>query len=230
MIDTGTATKAADRAVTLYSAIATEFGLKFQDSTLVATNHQQLTDGIRWTYASLDNLSGTRTETWAMNPERTEEEVLNLLTRATATHPVTPYDDVKAQHRPGTTKLLGRGKFRSAIACEAARVGKVTGLGFSQALGSALAASTGDMGLLLWLEAIPGEVTVKDIDWTLPSAWVDAAGVFFEGDDPNWQLRDFCLSLTANWADIDDLSLLTLVESVRAHSRKAQKSHSFGTP
>lgn len=132
LLATNAPTKAADRAVTLSSAIATQFGLKFNDSTLVATNHRKLTEGIRWTYATLDKFTGTRTETWAMKSERTEAEVLGLLSQAAATHPITPYDDVKAQFRPGVNKLLGRGKFRSAVACEAALVGYATDIGFAQ--------------------------------------------------------------------------------------------------
>lgn len=209
--------------MTLYSAIATEFGLKFQDSTLVATNHKEITSGIRWTYARLDELSGTRTETWAMKLERTELEVLDLLTRASAAHPETPYDNVKAKHRPGTTKLLGRGKLRSAIACEAGRVGHTTGVGFAQALGTALTDATGDMELLFKLEQIAGEVDVKSVDWKLPAAWVEAAGVFFEGDDQSWQLRKFCFSLSTEWATMDDTKLLSLVESVKAGSRRSRK-------
>lgn len=202
--------------MTLSRAIRISLGLGAGDSVLVATNHHDLREAIKFVDSELDKVLGHRADLWSMNVERTEPEVLSLLEKVIDLYPSTAYDTLYAEMRVGMNKVLGRGKYRSAIACEAARVAYLTGKDFSQVLAPLVEAQKRDEDMLSCLEKIDGKISINDVDWALPKSWTDAAGVYFQGDVSSWQIHSFCTSIAPDWSQIDDKALYRLTESKRS--------------
>lgn len=204
------------RFVTLGAAIKMQLGMDRDISVLAYVNHQELRDAIGEVYATFDELlsehlvAGTTSEKWSLLADRTESEVVDLLVRADDADPAPAAAKVVAISRPGIQHLLGKGKYRSAIASEVCRLMALTDETFGAVLAVALQPGQRDDELLAELErrrrevAEVDDVSVKGLD--LGKLFTKAAGVYF---DPTRGVSvvEFCAFVTDDWSAIDDHDL-----------------------
>lgn len=202
-------------AISFYSAVCKRFGIEANDSILSARNHSEVREGVRWFYARLSDLLGERSDTWAMRPMRTEDEVLEVLARAAKQFPSTDYDNVKAVLRIGINKVSGRGKPRGSIAVEAVRVAHLQGQSFAQTISEALSPGSSDLEALSRLEAVMGDCDPKTVDWKPAAQWSLAYSAFTGSDPPDVSLAAYCAWISDDWS-MSDGDLLQRLERVRA--------------
>jgi hypothetical protein len=199
-----------------------ELGLGYDDSVLVATNHEELRQAIRWASDVLTSLLGTSFQPWSAAPTRTEADVLELLSRAAAVHPTTPVDDVSAQLRLGVNKVKGRGKPRGAIGAEAARVAHVQQLTLGQVLAPLAVGSPTDRQMLAELESIDGGPDEGEVYWKAASLWSVAAGEYLSRDLTTYSVAGFCNSLGDRWKELSGAPLEEFLKArIRPRTRSA---------
>jgi hypothetical protein len=203
----------ADREVTLYAAIKMELGMGRDMSVLSYENHSDLSAAIRLVYATLDQVVSYRlgmeanSQAWSLSPERTEDEVIAVLSVADTLNPQ-PFDpSLLPLRRPTSSRFLGAGKYRGAIANEACRLVALTGEPFGAVISNALAHSNNDPTLLAALEARrsalaePGDQRIAATE--VGAAFTRAAGKWF---DParGVTVTDFCAYVSDDWKAISD--------------------------
>ena len=203
---------------TLYGAICETVGLRPTDSAMSASNHQAIRGAIRAIYEALDEVIGERSQPWAMRPERTEQEVLDALSRAASRNPNTDYDDVQAQIRVGVSKVGGRGKLRGALASEVARVAHVQQRPFAQVLADHLIDGRSEIDALVALEAVGGLAEQRDINWTTAQAWSRGYGRY-TSESSDLSLLGYCRWLSTDWGDLGDEALIEAVVRVEGPAR-----------
>jgi hypothetical protein len=206
-----TRTKKEDRTTTLYSAVMEHLGFDLVDSVLSARNHGEIRRAVRWFYSVLDEVTGERSEPWAMRPERTEAEVLKVLGEASKRYPFTEFDLLTADLRIGLTKVAGRGKMRGALACE---VAYLRGVDFAQVIGRLADDDLSDCEVLDELEAVPGEMEAKAADWKIAAGWALAYNTFTSKDSSDTTLGAFCRWLSDEWGEMTDERLTERLQEV----------------
>lgn len=215
--------KAAERRYTLYSAVAQHFGIGHSDSVLSARNHNEIARAIAWVYSVLDEVVGARSQPWAMQPERTEEDVVAALDRAGQKYPTTPFDAVTADIRAGNARLPGRGKPRSAVACEAVRVSYGRGVSFAAVIAEVATLNLGDMAMVEHLEQQPGDLPERGVDWATATAWASGYGLFLAGEPDDHRLCAYCTWLFDDWTGVDDSVLLGRLIEVGVTIKETQR-------
>jgi hypothetical protein len=186
-------------ARSLYSAVLKRFDLESSDSVLSARNHTQVRAGVRWFYAMLSEILGERSDTWAMRPERTEAEVVDLLGRASEAFSVTEFDNVKAVLRVGINKVPGRGKPRGSIAVEAVRVAHLKDQSFAQTISEAFSQGSSDLEALERLEAVVGDCEPRNVDWKPAAKWSLGYSRFAATDPDDVSLAAYCAWISDDW-------------------------------
>jgi hypothetical protein len=205
--------KLADREVTLYAAIKIEIGMGRDLSVLAFENHADLLAAIRSVYSTLDRVvservgAETESQTWSLRSDRTEDEILAVLAAADALQPE-PFDpSLVPMRRPKSSRFIGPGKYRSAIANEACRVVALTGEAFGAVMAEALGHSHNDPTLLSALEsrrsalARPGDPRIAAVD--VGACFTVSAGKWF---DPSRgvTVTDFCNAVSSDWTELSD--------------------------
>lgn len=209
-----TRTKKEDRTTTLYSAVMEQFGLDLTDSALSARNHDEIRRAVRWFYSVLDEVTGERSEPWAMRAERTEGEILDALAEASKRYPTTEFDGLSADLRVGLTKVAGRGKMRGALACEATRVSLLRGVDFAHVIGRLAEDGLTDAQVLHELESVPGEIEVKAAEWKIAAKWAICYNDYIATDPPDTTLGAFCRWLSVEWGEMTDDALSQRLEEI----------------
>jgi hypothetical protein len=182
-----------DRKVTLYGALKMEMemgmGMDRDLYVLAYENHKDLTSAIRSSFATFDSLLAERTgaaarsDVWVTQHNRTEDEIVGLLSEADDADPNPAAATRIAAPRPGMKKLLGSRRYRAAIASEVCRLMAHTGQSFSQVVGKVSQIGQRDDELLESLEqwraevAPPNDPAVVDLD--LGALFAEAAGEWF---------------------------------------------------
>lgn len=213
-VDDLTQKKKSERPFTLYSAVMENFGIGSTDTLFSARNHAELRRAVRWTYSILDEVTGTRSEPWAMQLERTESEILDALSEAGRQHPATEFDDLRGDLRVGLGKVAGRGKMRGALACEATRVAFISGSDFAEVISRLADDGVRDEEILAELEAIPGTIEQKEADWTVAANWALRFNDYASADPANTSLSAYCRWLSEDWSDMTDERLMARLENV----------------
>ena len=211
-IDNLSRKKKDDRPVTLFSAVLGNFGLGHSDSFLSARNHQEIHRAVKWTYSVLDDVTGTRSQLWAMQPGRTENEVVDVLVKAGLRHPATEFDGLTADLRVGLAKVAGRGKMRGALACEAARVAYLSDTDFAEVISPLVLEGMTDDDVLADLESVSGAIRTGDADWSTAKKWTLGYNEYAKTDPLNLSLGAYCMWLANGWKDITDEQLTVCLD------------------
>lgn len=209
-----TRTKKDVRTTTLYSSVMEHFGLDLVDSALSARNHAEIRKAVRFFYSVLDEVTGERSEPWAMRSERTEVEILAALAEASKRYPTTEFDELTADLRIGHAKVAGRGKMRGALACEAKRVALLREVDFAQVIGRLADDDCTDAEVLHEWESVPGEVEVKAADWQVAARWALAYNDFTSKNPGDTTLGAFCRWLSDEWGEMTDDALSRRLQEV----------------
>jgi hypothetical protein len=211
------ASNASDREVTLYAAIKMEIGMGRDESVLAYENHADLLTAIRLVYSTLDHVlsneigAASSCQTWALSSDRTEEEVIAVLSVADLLNPQPFEPSLVPLRRPMNSRFLGAGKYRGAIANEACRLVAITGEPFGAVVADALAKSTNDPTFLAALEARrvalaePGDPRITGVE--IGIAFTRTAGKWF---DPSRgvTVTDFCDHVSDDWKSMSDEQII----------------------
>lgn len=213
-VDTSKKYDKENRPTTLYNALMTHLGFGTQDSVLSAVNHHEMSETIRWFYATLDDVLGQRSQPWSMRPERTEGEVVDLLKKASGTAGSTTHDYVVAEIRPGNTKLAGRGKHRAAIGIEATLIASTTDSSFASVIREVFSSAPSDRDALSTLEQRRLEEVPETIDWTPAKAWASGYSTYSSQEDARPNLAAYCEWLFTSWEDVTNEDLINRVKEL----------------
>ncbi len=193
-----------DPVFTLYSAMCAELNMESAFSALAYRNYEALVSAISLAYRRMSEILGRRADVWGWEPIRTEDEINDLLRKADARWPTQPVP--KAIIRPGTKKILGRGKPRGVIASESAAIAFMCSTDFSTSISKVIVPGMSDMEFIVALDALTGDVDETLIDWTLAKKFTECAGLWFRNPE-SMRVSAFCQLLFTDWAEITDVQL-----------------------
>lgn len=166
-----------EEQLTLYAAVKSAIGMDPDAAIIGYREHRQIRLLVRSFYAALTSAVDGIGEPWAMRPDRTELEVLDVLGRMTGSEDLMVPETVTA--RPGLKRLAGSGRLRSVLSGEVAAIANYSSADFYEVMRSVVDAPYSDAELLERVDSlsVPSWVN-SEIDWKEAKAFAVRAGDF----------------------------------------------------